>query len=139
MTPVTNFAAPFSPIIPANSLLLPEQSFNLLNTGNSNGTWFLAVRHNTAIGAPATFVRWSLHLSPSSECATYTWAGPNLSCTTCPAPTASPTVTSDYTITVVDGLGCTFRDTVTIVVEPTLPAPVVSCTNVTSTSAGKLF
>jgi hypothetical protein len=42
-------------------------------------------------------------------------------------------VTSNYSIVLTDALGCTFRDTVTVYVEPALLAPVVSCGPTTST------
>jgi len=49
---------------------------------------------------------------------TYSWApATGLSCTNCPDPVASPTVTTTYTLTVADSLGCMFTDTVTVAVE----------------------
>ena len=48
----------------------------------------------------------------------YTWSpAGSLSCVNCPNPVASPTVTTTYTMTVSDSLGCTQFDTVTIFVE----------------------
>lgn len=48
----------------------------------------------------------------------YTWSpSGSLSCTNCPNPVASPTVTTTYTLTVSDSIGCTAIDTVTVFVE----------------------
>ncbi len=48
----------------------------------------------------------------------YTWSPPDdLSCVNCPDPVASPTVTTTYTMTVTDSLGCSKMDTVTVFVE----------------------
>ncbi|MDQ3111147.1 MAG: gliding motility-associated C-terminal domain-containing protein [Bacteroidota bacterium] len=48
----------------------------------------------------------------------YSWtpAG-DLSCSNCQNPVASPTVTTTYTLTVSDSLGCTLIDTVTVIVD----------------------
>ncbi|CAN5170947.1 hypothetical protein BH09BAC5_BH09BAC5_06630 [soil metagenome] len=49
---------------------------------------------------------------------TYSWSPSNdLSCNTCQNPVASPTVTTTYTLTVTDSLGCTATDTVTVFVD----------------------
>lgn len=48
----------------------------------------------------------------------YSWSpSTDLSCTTCQNPIASPTVTTTYTLTVSDSLGCTLIDTVTVFVD----------------------
>lgn len=49
---------------------------------------------------------------------TYNWApAASLSCSTCPDPIASPIVTTTYTMSVTDSLGCTRTDTVTVFVD----------------------
>jgi len=49
---------------------------------------------------------------------TYTWSPPaGLSSTSGPSVSASPTVTTNYTVTVTDGNGCQNSDTVTVTVE----------------------
>jgi len=49
---------------------------------------------------------------------TYVWSpSSSLSCSTCQNPIASPTVTTTYTLTVSDSLGCTQFDTVTVFVD----------------------
>jgi gliding motility-associated-like protein len=48
----------------------------------------------------------------------YSWSpGGSLSCTNCTNPIATPSVTTTYTLTVSDSLGCTRTDTVTIFVD----------------------
>ncbi|HTL81199.1 MAG TPA: gliding motility-associated C-terminal domain-containing protein [Bacteroidia bacterium] len=49
---------------------------------------------------------------------TFVWSpAGSLSCSTCQNPTASPSQTTTYTLTVTDSLGCTATDTVTIFVD----------------------
>lgn len=49
---------------------------------------------------------------------TYSWSpGGSLNCTNCQSPIASPTVTTTYTLTVFDSLGCMATDTVTVFVD----------------------
>lgn len=55
----------------------------------------------------------------------YSWSpGGTLTCTTCQNPTASPSVTTTYTLIVSDANGCTDSDVITVVVEP------LSCKNI---------
>lgn len=50
---------------------------------------------------------------------TFTWSpATGLSCTNCPNPTASPTVTTIYTVTGIDSNGCSDTGVVTVVVNP---------------------
>ncbi len=49
---------------------------------------------------------------------TYSWAPPEgLSCTNCPTPTASPTITTNYILTVYNAAGCSSDDTVNVEVK----------------------
>lgn len=53
----------------------------------------------------------------------YSWSPTNnLSCTTCPNPTANPTVTTQYCVTVTDANGCTDSQCMTVIVE--YPCPI---------------
>jgi gliding motility-associated-like protein len=48
----------------------------------------------------------------------YSWSpAASLSCSNCANPIATPSVTTTYTLTVTDTLGCTFTDTVTVFVD----------------------
>jgi gliding motility-associated-like protein len=48
----------------------------------------------------------------------YGWAPANdLTCSNCPNPIATPSVTTTYTMTVYDSLGCSWTDTVTVFVD----------------------
>ena len=48
----------------------------------------------------------------------YSWSpAASLSCSICPNPIANPSVTTTYTLTVTDTLGCTSTDTVTVFVD----------------------
>lgn len=59
-----------------------------------------------------------LNVSPAPN---YSWSPPiNLSCTTCPDPVASPTVTTVYTVTSAIG-SCSAQDQVTVFVDNPLP------------------
>ena len=48
----------------------------------------------------------------------YSWSGPGISNPFSSNPTATPTVTSVYTVTVMNSVGCTTSDSITIVVTP---------------------
>ncbi len=54
---------------------------------------------------------------------TYSWTpATGLSCTTCASPTASPTINTNYILTVTDSFGCVRRDTVLVRAKPTVIA-----------------
>jgi hypothetical protein len=66
----------------------------------------------------------TLTANPASGAAAYTWSGPNLASTTAQNPTATPTVTATYSLTVTDGSGhsgCSPSTvyTTTVTVRPT--------------------
>ena len=57
----------------------------------------------------------------------YSWSpSTGLSCTTCPDPEASPNATTEYTVFISDGFGCSGFDTVLVSVIPDLDAPIVT-------------
>jgi gliding motility-associated-like protein len=59
-----------------------------------------------------------LSVIPVVKGSTYDWTpGAGLSCTTCPNPIASPSVTTTYYVTITDSNGCIKKDTVTITVN----------------------
>ncbi len=70
---------------------------------------------------------------------TYSWIpATGLSCTTCSNPTATPTVTTSYVVTVRDAGGCLQSDTVNITVYP-VPTAIVGITSVCQGQTGGLF
>ncbi|MDQ3110507.1 MAG: hypothetical protein M3R17_11490 [Bacteroidota bacterium] len=53
----------------------------------------------------------------------YTWSpSTGLSCTTCANPFASPSITTTFTVTVLDTCGCSNLDSVKVVVQPRIPS-----------------
>lgn len=55
----------------------------------------------------------------------YAWQGTALSCTDCPEPTATPKVSTLYTVTITDDLGCAVTKKISVRVNQS-PVPVVS-------------
>ncbi|MCH2043897.1 MAG: SprB repeat-containing protein, partial [Saprospiraceae bacterium] len=132
---VTNYSGPLS-TIPTDTALGPEQPFSNFAGDQTNGTWTLSIDHTIAAptGNIGDLLDWTIIFAPSTTSNTYTWSGPNMSCTNCADPTVTPTVTSDYEVTATDGYGCSFTDTITIEVESALDIPVVSCGTLSNTS-----
>lgn len=67
-----------------------------------------------------------LSATPSGAFTSFNW-NPNaaLSCDTCPATTASPSVTTQYILTAGTTHGCTIADTVTVFVDQNIPTSVL--------------
>ncbi len=60
----------------------------------------------------------TLSISGATTGSTYNWSpAEGLSCTACPDPTASPSVTTVYTVTITDAGGCAGIDSILITVE----------------------
>ena len=57
---------------------------------------------------------------------TYQWQGAGLSCTNCPNPTATPTQTTVYTVTVTNSAGCQTIDSVKVTVSASLTLTVTN-------------
>jgi gliding motility-associated-like protein len=69
-------------------------------------------------GPSVTITNGQTTILTGSGGVTYNWApSTDLSCSTCPNPVASPTVTTIYTLTVTDINGCSGTDTVTVYVD----------------------
>jgi hypothetical protein len=69
----------------------------------------------------------------------YSWQPANsLSCATCSNPVATPTVTTTYTLTVTDALGCTGQDVVTVNLH-TLPNNIISSTATSACDANAIY
>ncbi|HEY1115391.1 MAG TPA: PKD domain-containing protein [Chitinophagaceae bacterium] len=96
---------------------------------------------STHAGADALVCRGSTTKLSASGAATYTWkASADLSCTTCPAPVASPTVTATYYVTGATAFGCTTTDSVKITVRQpftlsTAPGDTICAGEVTALAA----
>jgi len=59
----------------------------------------------------------NLEVTPATKGNTYIWTPPtDLSCTNCPDPTATASVTTIYSVLVTDTNGCSARDTVTVTI-----------------------
>ncbi len=72
----------------------------------------------------------------ASGSGTYQWSpATGLSCTTCANPEASPTLSTDYILTVTGANGCTDRDTVNVDVIP-FPVPSLNLTGPNTVCAG---
>ena len=137
---ISNYVRPLS-TIPTDTALSPEQALSTFAGDQTNGTWTLYVDHTIAppTGNTGNLIDWTIIFAPSSTSNSYTWTGPNMSCNNCANPQVTPTVSSDYIVTATNGYGCSFTDTVAIVVNDSLAAPVVNCGNLTDTSAEFLW
>ncbi|MFK7949142.1 MAG: proprotein convertase P-domain-containing protein [Saprospiraceae bacterium] len=126
--PINLATAPFS------GTYAPEGNFNLLNGSLINGIWKLQVTDDGTLGLDGVLNSWSITFNNTHNF-TYSWTpATGLSCTNCPDPTASPTVSTDYIVEITDNFGCIKSDTVNVGVIQQLPAPTVSCGTLTGTS-----
>jgi gliding motility-associated-like protein len=95
----------------------------------------------TNAGADALVCRGSTIRLSATGAATYTWAASaDLSCTTCPAPVASPTANTIYYVTGATAFGCTTTDSVRITVRQpftlsTAPGDTICAGEVTALAA----
>ncbi|MEY3051210.1 MAG: hypothetical protein RLY31_995 [Bacteroidota bacterium] len=122
--------APFS-----NGTYQPEGIWSDLWDGTfpTNGTWQLLVIDDQT-GFSGTLLDWSITFEPLYQLY-YRWEPETgLSCTDCPDPLASPDTTTTYFVTAWDTYGCSVYDTVTVLVDESLPAPVVTCGPITNQS-----
>jgi gliding motility-associated-like protein len=104
----------------------PETPLSDLYGTNVNGTWTLRVIDD-ALGQSGTLRDWTINFVPTYKI-DYSWTPTvGLSCTDCPIPTATPTVSSNYIVKAKDTYGCIGTDTFEVDVEKSLDAPVVEC------------
>ena len=122
-------AAPFT------GIYSPEGIFEDLWDGDSptNGIWRLFVLDDSN-GFAGELNGWSICFEPLYQLS-YSWSpAAGLSCTECPDPWAQPDTTTTYILTVTDTYGCSTQDSMTIIVEDILPAPIVDCGTITANS-----
>ncbi len=111
---------------------LPEGVFSDLWDGENltNGIWKLYIEDKFNI-TNASLRKWSICFESIYQ-VSYVWSPTTgLDCWDCPNPNASPDVTTTYTLVATDSYGCEVMDSVTITVLDQLPAPVITCTNIT--------
>ena len=108
---------------------LPEGDWSSIYGSPINGTWQLIVRDD-ALGFIGTLFNWSITFEPILQLE-YEWmeeAG--LTCSDCPVTGAFPTETTTYYLTTTDAFGCESVDSISIAVQPMLPAPNVVCDSI---------
>ncbi len=123
---IANGNAPFS------GNFSPDGDWSELAGSASNGQWKLQVTDDFFdFFPPAAFIKdWTITFEPAYKI-DYQWTpGTDLSCVTCPKPTATPTTTQTYKVVATDNYGCAVSDSVKIEVEQTLAAPQTSCSDV---------
>lgn len=130
-TSITSGANPFT------GSFTPEGNFSNFNGDVVNGGWTLWVATSTALpGLPNLQLNnWSMTFVDITDTMSYAWTPTtDLSCTTCPNPWASPTTPTIYQVVTTDFYNCTDTQTVLVDIISALTAPVVTCSQVTTTS-----
>ncbi len=118
-TAITAGVAPFT------GTFTPEQAFSGLSGCNMNGVWQLFVRDDAA-GDAGVILDWSITFVNQN---TYSWLpSATLSPSTGTIVTASPTVTTIYTVTATDATGCASSKTISVTVDPK-PTLTITATN----------
>ncbi len=125
----SNIEAPFS-----GGAFQPEGVWeDLYGDFPTNGTWQLLMVDRQA-GFNGALLDWTITFEPQYQ-VHYQWAPSiGLSCDACPEPIAIPDATTTYVLTASDTYGCEVSDTITIEVKDVLPAPNVTCADVTQNS-----
>lgn len=119
-TPITAAAAPFT------GNFQPEGAWTVLNNSPINGAWALRVSDAFGINAMGKLNWWSITFRSKNNI-TYSWTpSAGLTCTTCPTPTATPLVNTNYIVTGSDSYGCQSKDTIAVNVLNSFNAPVVN-------------
>jgi hypothetical protein len=122
-SPATGLSSTTGASVTANPTVTTIYSVVGTSAGcNATGSTTVTVNPNPTIdaGVNDTVCLGSSTAITAVGAFSYVWtADPSLSSTTIPSPTASPTVTTTYTVTGTDVNGCTGTDNVTILVPPT--------------------
>lgn len=125
-----NIEAAFS-----NGTYHPEGVWSDLWDGEypTNGTWqLLAI--DRATGFNGTITDWTITFEPLYQ-VYYEWTpATGLSCADCPNPIATPSQNTTYHLRAWDTYGCEVYDTITVNVLDVLPAPNVTCGDITNNS-----
>ncbi|MFK7980884.1 MAG: choice-of-anchor L domain-containing protein, partial [Saprospiraceae bacterium] len=120
-------------IAPFSGSFLPEGQWDNLWANDSplNGIWNLVVI-DEQFGFNGIITDWSITFNNIARY-TYSWENTvGLSCTDCPNPTVSPTVSTDYILNATDNYGCISSDTLSAIIYQDIDtAPTVTCTNQT--------
>lgn len=119
----------------SNGVFQPEGVWSDFWTGEypTNGTWQLLVLDESN-GFDGLLLDWTITFEPLYQLY-YSWEPTmGLSCADCPDPLAAPDETTTYVLTAWDSYGCEVYDTITIVVNEVLEAPVVNCVSVSGNS-----
>ncbi|MEL6925293.1 MAG: proprotein convertase P-domain-containing protein, partial [Bacteroidota bacterium] len=130
-TVISNGTAPFT------GAYLPEGVWSDLWDGNyrANGTWQLLIGDDTSGPSTTSEINsWSITFNSTYQLS-YSWSPTNgLSCSDCPAPTATPTSSTNYQLVVSDSYGCSGSESRQITVEDNLIAPTINCSNISNNS-----
>lgn len=98
-----------------------------------NGVWKLQVIDDQ-VGMKGKLLNWSINFKPPYELS-YEWFPKSfLSCDKCPITKAKPNQTTDYKVIITDTYQCKVKDSIKIIVANEIPAPKVTCQNVTHNS-----
>ena len=120
---------------PYSGIYQPEggvASWNNLIGATLNGNWDLLVSDARGPNKD-TLKRWSISFK-SQNGLKYSWTPTRgLSCSDCPNPIAKPTVTTTYSVTVRDSFNCLHTDNAIVSLLDSLPAPVLSVSNINFT------
>lgn len=122
-------------VAPFTGTFATEGNWETLWFGDSpvNGPWRLMAIDDEP-GFTGTIQSWSIDFNSTFE-VNYSWSPTSdLTCSDCPNTTASPSTTTEYTLTVSDSYGCETSDNVTITVIDSYAAPEINCTNVSTNS-----
>ena len=118
---------------PFSGTYQPEGFWQFLYGAPVNGTWQLLVTDDAAF-LDGTINSWSINFAPIYDIQ-YAWTPTtNINYIDSPVVVVSPPVTTDYIVSITDSYGCVVTDTATITVDTQLPAPIITCGNITNAS-----
>jgi gliding motility-associated-like protein len=119
-TPITDGNGPFT------GTFMPEGDWSVLAGEVINGQWNLVVTDAFGFNDLGEVLSWSITFNSINE-PSYSWSGVGLSCTNCPDPDVTPLTSQDYIVSSLDNYGCSYMDTVSVIVVNEIEAPEVDC------------